>query len=518
MTAPLTAAETTQRLPFDLHGDPKNWIFLTGAVLLLPLILILYFAISGQPFWRHDELIYLQDYFVKLRTEGRWLNYYAFDFLKALPPLLSWYLVTTAWTVLGGLLFADISRSKAFGALAGLAIGLNSGLLAQSFWPSTMLFVPYILLTIFALTRDRFRFSVYIVGAILLFGSLSSAVFLFPLFWARQIREWSLLRNAGLLVFWLAVFGLGAFCAVTISEAITDIPMHIARWRIYNDPENFSDYIQNLKYFSGIFQTHISALLPQTPIWLLAFVAALAAMLVSKTKTDEHAKSTSEAILKSCFWGVCIFFACHLQAVALGIYVAYRTSWIMLLGVLLLTGTIVRYSSAREITGGAGMALTAILIVCVGFNGAIQVRHTMLQFRVADMLAEDIKAQLEETNSVKFADYDQIVFYGYQRSGVWDIDARTPFSMAHQAHDEGLSNSSYRWSKAFLNYRTQQDLICFKDNRPNRVCSTLLSDRDAMENWNCGSIYRGFCTNVLEVDNSIVLRIPTPNEVATAGQ
>ena len=514
-TADMPSANASSDLNARLRqflNTPSNLVLATSFLILFAILAYVYFRISGQSFWRHDALIYLYDYRQKLLTEGRWLNYFAFSFLKAMPPLLSWYLFVSAWWALFYLVISDISKNRIFGALCACAIALNSGFMAQALWPSTMLFVPFIMLLVYGLTRDRFRFSVYAVGAILLFGSLSSAIFLFPILWFRHVKDWSLLRNAGVLVFWIAIFGIGALIARQSVPLIRADDMVIASWRIYNETENLGDILQNARYFWKEFLAHIQFMFPMTWLWLPAMAASLVATILisSSERKSEHADPM--VWLKALFWASCVAFACHAQATALGIFVAYRTTWIMLPAILLLAAFVISRARLDTIWSILPVSVMSLLIALTGVNGFVQTRQTLDQFDEMKHIAEDVKSKITAEHGVDFSDYKTLIFYGARGAGSWGIHSESRSDMRHLGFDEGLSTHPQRWTKAFRETHKQDDRDCFFDDRAKGACPRILPDEQTLAAWECGEIYRGFCTNPFEHNDALIIRIPTRAE------
>lgn len=88
--------------------------------------------------WQHDALYYLSSYLVKLKGEGRWINYFLFPFLKAFPAHGS---ATLCVVLFGG--FAYIAANTILpwkrALLFTLLLLQSSPVYALIHWPATPL-------------------------------------------------------------------------------------------------------------------------------------------------------------------------------------------------------------------------------------------------------------------------------------------------------------------------------------------------------------------------------------------
>lgn len=487
--------------------------FSAGAIYALALLVRLASLNSKITFWRHDALIYLENYNTKLLTEARWVNYVAFPLLKAMPPHLSWYLFYFGWLVFFTLVMRDISRSIAFGLLSSTAITLSGGISAQAFWPSTMLLVPYLLMIVYVLVRKRFKLRVYLAACTLIMGSLSSTIFLLPLFWRRQIKSWDLKLNLGLLIFWVALFILGTAIAYTAVYLITDKIVHPASWRFYNKTDQLSDLPPNLIHAVKGFFNHLQFAFPMKWVWLGLFAVTTGIMIASPAHNEEKLPTRLVHFAKLSFWLFCAAIACHLQGGLLGMHVSYRTSWIILPIVIALGAFAYGQSQHSSNLSALSAIILAGLLVWVAQNGFSQSAKTTRQFAEVSRIVGDLKAHVEQTNPLNFDDADAIVVYAPPGVGTWKIQNYSNVRLNSAGPAEGLLGASYRWVRAFRIRPSQKEVLCISDeNMPPHCNGRFLPPPAQLQQWTCGEVYLGVCSNAVRHENSIVLRLPRKDE------
>jgi hypothetical protein len=480
-----------------------------GLAFLGVLFLQLLIDMSNQAFWRHDALTYLDSYRMKLTSEGRWVNYFFFPVLKATPPLLAWYIFVFVWLAFLTILFADLSKSWIFGALCGLAVVMNGGFGSQAFWPSTMLLLPFILLATYLLVRTKLRYSVFAASSILLFGTISSAVFILPVLWWRQIRCWSFLKHVGMGLFWLFIFVLGTGVAFLSVKLIAGETLSPARWRYFNKPENTADILQNLLHIWRIFNTQINVLFPKFYMVMMALIGAVSWLVLINTNDKNSPAQAGAQLLKCLIWAFCMLVAIYLQAGLLGMHVSYRTAWIGLLGILMLAA----YGMSQPKANAIPVAVIVAVICLTGFTGQSQIRETHQKFEEVHRLTSEIKAELEKANQVDFSTFRQIVVLGEEGSGKWPIDQLSKVKLGNTGHGEGLNRGSVRWARSFQETPAQKVHVCIIDDGASKgFCYNRLPEEERLNNWPCGGVHLGFCRNVKTNKDAIILRLPRPGE------
>lgn len=233
-----------------LHYNNDNWIrllgYLTAAVLLACVALNLY-GLANISVWRHDELYYEPDYFHKLETEGRWLNYLLSEYLAELPASLCigasylsifYFVAKSAWNTNHDLIIALII------ALTALLFPFLSTLL---FWPATTLSGFLVLFSACYLSNKIPKLVFFPIFAILFFATLSNLYFLLPLLFLGKLDARETFK---LLTIWILSFLLGFLVTQAITHNLTGHLIEVAGWRKPNPITSWEDLLQNLRRVS----------------------------------------------------------------------------------------------------------------------------------------------------------------------------------------------------------------------------------------------------------------------------
>ena len=128
---------------------------------------------SSGGFWRHDSIYYEPDFVYKLRTEGRWINYIFFEFLRLINPY-----VAVVSQVLCLLYFTYFTAYK-FCSDKVYSLLVASLLVQIPTFPQTLLWPVYALLACFTLIssillyRRLNKVAFFLLYAILFFGTIN---------------------------------------------------------------------------------------------------------------------------------------------------------------------------------------------------------------------------------------------------------------------------------------------------------------------------------------------------------
>jgi len=150
-------------------------IVLTGSCLIL---IFLFFRnillLLDIDIWRHDAIYYHESYEYKLKTEGRWINYFLYDFLKFIPPHLSIILRLSSVFTFVYMASFRLSGTKFYSLFLGLSVLQMPPLYPALLWPTQGL-AGWLFLGLSSLVVDKFKVSTFFV----IFSILSmSRVFL----------------------------------------------------------------------------------------------------------------------------------------------------------------------------------------------------------------------------------------------------------------------------------------------------------------------------------------------------
>ena len=168
--------------------------------------------------WRPDALYYMGSYVGKLKGEGRWINYYLFSFLKALPAHSCAVLLVMFF---GGYVF--IAALKLLDWKASLLFTLLlvqiSPLYSVIHWPSTPLPAHFFLFLCACLSR-KMRYEYLLpVAALLFHGTFNNLYNLVPLLFRGEIK--SVRKLVRFLLFWGLAYVFGYLIAQGMTKIIT---------------------------------------------------------------------------------------------------------------------------------------------------------------------------------------------------------------------------------------------------------------------------------------------------------
>ena len=284
-------------------------LFLWGCILLLFIMLILNLKeIMLVQAWRHDALYYLQSYSGKLKEEGRWINYFLFEYLKAFPAHASALLNITFFAG-----FLGIAANKILSWKESLLITLLflqiSPIWSIIHWPAVILPAHFFLFICAYLSR-KYRYEYILALACILFhGTMNNLYNLIPLLFLSQIKTGRQLFR--FLAFWLLFYVLGFAVAESITKLIAGQFILPASWRQPHYITSLTALVQNLKMMSKYCISHIRTFTPANfMLCMLATVLCLRKKLLNPYQ---------------CLLLVCVGAACYVQALPLGILVYLRT-------------------------------------------------------------------------------------------------------------------------------------------------------------------------------------------------
>jgi len=216
-------------------------------------------------FWRFDSLYYQHSYRTKLTSEGRWLIFLLFDFLKATPAkvALCLQLFSIAWFSFQ--VSYRINTDKHMSVVFTLFVLSVPQFYMQMLWP--VVAVPaFCFLAITPFLKDRLKTPVFfIVTAIYFFSTFSFFYFLMPLLFISNYlkmeeneKKAEAIMFFGLLIQWIAAFFIGYVVANLIVYFISGNYVELAQWRQPNPVTDTASLINNVKRIAMFFTKHMA--------------------------------------------------------------------------------------------------------------------------------------------------------------------------------------------------------------------------------------------------------------------
>ena len=306
--------------------------FLTGRSLaadslvllvLAGLFCSLYYAVLDMQVWRHDALVMLPDYLGQLKSEGRWLNYLFFPWLKRLPPQFSIFLCLAFW---GCFSFIAARRFTTDRRLCALFVLLSLQLPAfysVAGWPSTIL-SAYAVTAAMAYLADRLGMkAVFFWSGFLLFGTFNNFYNLILLLYLKDIAESDFRSVVKIFFFWALFFVAGYVCMLVITWLIGGHwGLLIADWRHPHYVHCLHDILINVKTVWHSLKDNLRLAGPLSMVLCLAGVCLLSC--VKDVLTGRKGRKVQGLFILCALCAVAA--AGYVQSVPFGLGVADRTA------------------------------------------------------------------------------------------------------------------------------------------------------------------------------------------------
>ena len=284
-------------------------LFFWGCITILAFLLILNLQeIMQVRAWRHDALYYLGSYSGKLKEEGRWINYFLFEFLKAFPAHASALLSVSFF---GG--FVWIAANKTFTWETSLLISLLflqiNPLWSVIHWPAVILPAHFFLFFCAYLSR-KYRYEYILALACILFhGTFNNLYNLIPLLFLNEIKTGRQLLR--FLVFWIGFYVFGFVIAELMTKLIVGQFIQLASWRHPHYITSLTVLTQNLKMIYYDFASHVRT------FTLANFMICILVMGICLWKKIMNIYQGTLLL--------CVGMACYAQVLPIGIRVDLRT-------------------------------------------------------------------------------------------------------------------------------------------------------------------------------------------------
>ncbi len=276
--------------------------------LMLVATLVNYWPIE---LWRHDSMYYVTTYDNKLSEEGRWINYFLFDYLRQVPGQLAVWLsyLGIAWFAYA--MAFRYTNEALFSLVFSLLICQIPILPSQLQWPETLL-PAFILLGLSPLLARLLPIYVFFpLLAILFFATFSTFYFLLPLLFLKDLDNKALIK---IVLIWVVSFCIGYLVTNGVVFYLTGDDIQIAKWRNPNYVDDLSSLIENLR---RVYEASTSQLFKIS--WLLFYVLPLSLFVFGVFSAWELGSYKVLALGILCASGV------YVSTIPVGIYIQERT-------------------------------------------------------------------------------------------------------------------------------------------------------------------------------------------------
>lgn len=191
--------------------------------------------------FRHDELRYIDSYFYKLVTEGRWLNYLFFSALKISNIKIMAIINVISFFIFSYICFLNIFEKK-FAVLCAMVSLFIPPIHLLNEWAQTSM-ISFLLLAIAAIVYRKISMPLFFfIFAILFNGCLSHFYFLLPLLFIGDGKD--IFRA---ICYWCIFFIVGFVFAEFMVFILSNRFITIADWRNPNYIKGISDFICNVE-------------------------------------------------------------------------------------------------------------------------------------------------------------------------------------------------------------------------------------------------------------------------------
>lgn len=348
-------------------GVGDNWsnylviaLLAVAAVYIVPLWLIY----ADIEVWRHDAAYYLNSYTLKLKSEGRWLNYYLFDLLKSVNPYLSAALHIVFLSIFLFRAAYDLGRDRLYAGMVTLVCIANATIYIQLLWPVTTL-PSFAVLALAALCYRIMPAALYftVFGA-LFFGTMGHLYFILPLLFCADYldRETPTTAQARrlvihLLIPWIAGYILGyliATLAVYLETGQAEIVL--AQWREPHPVSDVDSLLTNILRATDYLVRDTLTYLHMLG-WMSLFVLVISGVSYARRRQLFH------------LWiPLAVMLGLYVSTIPYGINLSFRTSMMVWFGMVFIFLVIPRIGRVeRAVYATAGLM---ILVLTVPYSKA----------------------------------------------------------------------------------------------------------------------------------------------------
>ena len=284
--------------------------------------------------YRHDSAYYFgQDtFYIKLKQEGRWINYLLYPVYSAIPGKLAISLDLLFMFLFVFTVSARWTNNIAYAFVLSCLFVQISPLIQQFLWPATILPAFLILYLAVLVSPSTPVYVFYALFGVLLFGTMSYLYYLLPLVHFGLLGSPSIKKNyttlfLKLIPAWAIGFIVGyAFTLLVIYISSGHVGIEIAGWRRPNYVENFEDVMVNTAKSFGYMQSHIAELFSSVERSIM--MAAALAIGYMGTKKERY--------IPMVILSLAVAIVHYIITIPVGIIIQFRTATSAWLGVLMI--------------------------------------------------------------------------------------------------------------------------------------------------------------------------------------
>lgn len=313
--------------------DIDNFIFVLSLCFLLYCITLVLSETLSITMWRHDAIVHRNDdYSFNLITEGRWLNYIVYPFLKQINPHLSTVGCLICLWYFGYKCAINLTNNKRISILYSLSILLIPCFYSFVGWPLVGL-PAYILLAWAAYAYDKWSIHFVLgVSIVFLFGTQNNLCNLVPLLYLSKSNKLKELFN--IITLWICFYLIGYIVTLLMVRKFGLVwGIQISEWRQPNPITSIDDIITNTNISYQCLKRHIHLFGHRIIVFVLIFI-------LYKTLIDLVKRTKKNVNIYTFLLILCIGISCYLQAIPMGLHVYDRTAhqlWIALISIGIIT-------------------------------------------------------------------------------------------------------------------------------------------------------------------------------------
>ena len=443
-------------------------IVLTGSCLIL---IFLFFRnillLLDIDIWRHDAIYYHESYEYKLKTEGRWINYFLYDFLKFIPPHLSIILRLSSVFTFVYMASFRLSGTKFYSLFLGLSVLQMPPLYPNLLWPTAQL-AGWLFLGLSSLVVDKFKVSTFfVIFSILSFGTSSVFHFLILLLFIGPLYDGSsqdtshLSKFSKLIFLWIITFIFGYIVSNVMVYLLTgQYGMRLADWRKPHYVTSLDDLVMNAGSALNYLKYHLSIIMSLNRRFIhLLLIALFGLMAISR-------KSLYYIVIP-----LLVALSVYVSTIPVGIIISFRTVIPLFAGLMFVFFVAPRMKSYEKL-------FLTLLCLAISFKASYYSYDMLNWYRnITTVYATELSKVIDR----KTQDIDKVVFSintSDLNRAIKNIESHS--GIAYKDGIEGLYQSLRRLRPALLSVGPYKNVIYCTKSTLDAYCtnaSYLLSDR-----------------------------------------
>ncbi len=338
----------------DRASFPGKAYIILYALLLVAAVWMfvsVYAELMSITMWRQNAQMYETDYFGKLVSEGRWVNYFVFPLLRQVNPYLSLTVSLLSLGYFGYKCALNYTKDTRFALAFALAATQVPAFYSIVGWPLVTL-PTFIILAIITYLSDKVRPSVlFFLGAIFFFGALNNFYNLILLLILGKESSKGLKNCLLTLIAWGFFFVFGYAVALVMVRLLGGgWGLEIIPWRHPNPVHSWADLVKNTLRALGNLQGHFNLFGGK----LFGFAMVLWGICLFRRYRKNWIEYRPAAL--TFVFLLAVALSCYVQVIPMGLAVYSRTAYPIWLALLALALPLFRVSRPA--------ALVHVLLVC----------------------------------------------------------------------------------------------------------------------------------------------------------